>query len=340
MHATSGRRLTGLAQHLGSHRPTQTVAGESGRQTSERGITHSIVISGNPLTMEIGEDDAVVCQYSGKGAGESRHNSRDASKTDDGTYLVVLNDKVVEVAANKEVVWSYHMDTSINSELMGAQRLADGTTVVTECGDNPRVVEVDGSGRVTAEVPIQPETENSHQQSRMGRKTVSGTYLVPHRVNFVKEYDASGEIVHVFRTDIPEMADSAGDFGGNALSTGTDERSSFFASRLDDGSTAISCASGNRLCVFDKDHNLEWQCSNVDLGTNPDDGQGLNDVCGLQVLKSGNFLVSTYGNKQKDGTGMKMVEITREKEIVWTYHNPDITWVHTCQVLSTNGQPE
>ena len=58
-------------------------------------------------------------------------------------------------------------------------------------------------------------------------------------------------------------------------------------------------------------------CSQV---TNADLGGILNDVCGLQVLKSGNFLVSTYGNKTVDGA--KMLEISPEKKIVWSYHNP------------------
>ena len=44
------------------------------------------------------------------------------------------------------------------------------------------------------------------------------------------------------------------------------------------------------------------------------------------------------GNKTADG--VKMLEVTRDKQIVWSYHNPDVTWVHTLQVLSTNGEPE
>ena len=43
-------------------------------------------------------------------------------------------------------------------------------------------------------------------------------------------------------------------------------------------------------------------------------------------------------NKSEDG--IKMLEITREKEVVWTYQNPDVSWVHSLQVLSTNGEPE
>ena len=109
---------------------------------------------------------------------------------------------------------------------------------------------------MVAEIPLQPETDNSHMQSRMGKKLASGNYLVPHRTNFVKECeserrrlrptaarfspqhpgaavlgslgiswdllnppescgplppdDPAGTVVHTFRTDIPEMAETAG----------------------------------------------------------------------------------------------------------------------------------
>ena len=35
-----------------------------------------------------------------------------------------------------------------------------------------------------------------------------------------------------------------------------------------------------------------------------------------------------------------MLEITRNKKIVWSYHNPMIKYVHNFHVLTTNGQPE
>ena len=201
--------------------------------------------------MEIAEDDSIAWQYQGEGAGESRPGGRDASKLENGNYLVTLGDKVLEVSPTKEVVWSYELDPAVNSEFMGAQRLADGLTLITECGANPRLVEVDGTGTVVAAIPLQPETDNSHQQSRMGKKLANGNYLVPHRVACVKEYDSSGDVVHEFDTDIPELEGTAGLTAYNsgptnalAKTAAAQARSAFFASRLDDGSTVITCASG------------------------------------------------------------------------------------------------
>ena len=280
------------------------------QQKSEFGIRHAIVISG-PKTFEINEDDDIVWEYDG--------DAKDMAKLGNGNYLIAFLDRVIEVTPDKEVIWTYQH--TINTEFMSAQRLPDGKTLITELGEHPRLVEVDIKGKVTAEIPIQPETDNLHMQSRMSRKLTNGNYLVPHRIMpFAKEYDKDGNVVKTFRVDLPEL-------GGPEAKNGT-----FAAIRLVDGSTVITCASGNRMVVFDKNGEVEWH-----LTTDEVDGQ-LQDVCGLQILKSGNFLVSCYGNQTPDG--LKMMEITRDKKVVWTYQNPDARFVHNVQVLSTNGQAE
>ncbi|MEM7375345.1 MAG: hypothetical protein AAF587_42510 [Bacteroidota bacterium] len=280
------------------------------QQKSATNIRHAFVISG-PKTMEINEADEVVWEYDG--------DSKDITKLANGNYLITYKTKVVEVTRAKQVLWSY--ETTINPELMSAQRLNSGQTLITELGEQPRLVEVDAAGEITRSIPIQPETDNVHMQSRMGRKLANGKYLVPHRLKpFAKEYNKRGKVVRTFRVDIPEM-------GGPEAKNGT-----FAAVRLKGGSTVLTCASGNRMVVFDKKGQIEWQLTTEEIG-----GQ-LQDVCGLQVLNNGNFLVSCYGNQTEDG--VKMMEITRDKQIVWTYQNPDVRYVHTLQVLSSNGVAE
>ena len=281
-----------------------------GQQKSETGITHSFVISG-PRTMEVNEKDEVVWDY-GK-------PSSDASKLANGNYLITKGRRVVEVDQNKAVVWSY--ETTANPEVMSAQRLADGLTLVSELGGKPRLVEVDKEGKVALAIPIQPGTNNGHMQTRMAQKLPGGTYLVPHRIApFTREYDKTGKILKTLRVD-------GEDAGGPAAKNGN-----FAAHRFDDGSTLITCASGNRMVILDKDGAVTWQLTSAEVGGN------LQDVCGLQVLKSGNFLVSCYGNQSPDG--LKMMEITRDKKVVWTYQNPKVRFVHTVQVLTTNGEKE
>ena len=55
---------------------------------------------------------------------------------------------------------------------------------------------------------------------------------------------------------------------------------------------------------------------------------------------AGSLTTSVAADRNKSADGIKMLEITREKEVVWTYQNPDVSWVHSLQVLSTNGEPE
>ena len=86
------------------------------------------------------------------------------------------------------------------------------------------------------------------------------------------------------------------------------------------------------MVIFDKEGNVSWQLKSDEIGG------VLKDVCGLQVLKNGNFHVSCYGNTQKDE--FKMMEISRDKKIVWTYKNESIRNVHNLQVLTTNQQVE
>ena len=279
-------------------------------QQSDFGIRHSIVISG-PKTFEIDEQDSVVWEY--------HDRSKDITKLSNGNYLITYPQQVIEVTKTKDIIWTY--PNTINKEIMSAQRLPSGLTLVTELGEQPRLVEVNSAGQVTAVIPLQPETDNIHMQTRMGRKLQNGHYLVPHRIMpFVKEYDKQGNVVHTFRLDLPEL-------GGPEAKNG-----SFAAARLEDWSTVITCASGNRIVIFDKSGKLSWHLSSEDLGG------VLQDVCGLQVLKSGNFLVSCYGNQSEDG--LKMIEINREKQIVWSYQNPTVKYVHNLQVLTTNGIPE
>ncbi|MEZ4772123.1 MAG: hypothetical protein R3D00_03000 [Bacteroidia bacterium] len=281
-----------------------------GQQKSETGIRHAIVVSG-PKTFEINENDEIVWEYDG--------NSRDISKLPGGNYLITYAKEVKEISPDKKVVWVYQSE--LNPEIMSAQRLADGKTLVTELGEKPRLVEVDLQGKITREIPIQPETDNVHMQSRMSQKLTNGRYLVPHRLMpFAKEYNKRGKVMRTIRVDMPEL-------GGTEAKNGT-----FEAVRLNNGSTVITCASGNRLVVIDKKGAVEWQLTTAEI-----DGQ-LQDVCGLQVLKNGHFLVSCYGNQTADG--LKMMEITRDKKIVWTYQNPEAKYIHTLQVLSTNGQAE
>lgn len=73
---------------------------------------------------------------------------------------------------------------------------------------------------------------------------------------------------------------------------------------------------------------MVWKFSNDDFEGNP-----FADPCGAQRLPNGNTVIASYGAKQ----GIKLFEVTREKQMVCSYEGPHR--VHHFQILTTNGKP-
>jgi hypothetical protein len=233
-----------------------------------------------------------------------------------GNVLICWADEVVEYDLKKEVLFSYKK-SAINQELGSVVRLENGNTLISELGDRPRLLEVDSSGEIVVDVPLVPETDNIHMQTRMARKLTNGNYLVPHLLAFaVKEYSPRGEILQTLKTDIPEL-------GGRAT-----ENWPFTAIRLDNGNTLISLTHGNKIVEMNEKGEVIWKMGNDDV-----ESDIFQDPCGAQRLPNGNTVVASYGANE----GIKLFEATREKEIVWSYSGE--FRVHHFQILTTNGKP-
>ena len=57
----------------------------------------------------------------------------------------------------------------------------------------PRLLEVDRTGKIVVEIPLRCQTQNAHMETRMARKLANGNYLVPHLLDFmVREYRTDG----------------------------------------------------------------------------------------------------------------------------------------------------
>ncbi|HAB16198.1 MAG TPA: hypothetical protein DCE44_07095, partial [Verrucomicrobiales bacterium] len=154
-------------------------------------IRHSYLVLGGKTAI-IGEDGRAEWEYAG--------GSRDGFVLPDGHVLIAFSDRVEEVTRDKRVVFSYQRSRE-NGELGTAQRLYNGHTLVTELGARPRLLEVNREGGIVLDVPLQPETDNTHMQTRMARQLKNGNYLVPHLLAFaVKEYSPAGQVVSVLRT--------------------------------------------------------------------------------------------------------------------------------------------
>jgi hypothetical protein len=274
----------------------------------EENILHSFFIAGPDFTGIIGEDGKEVWNSGKPGA-------RDGFVLPNGHILICWADEVLEFDQRKKVIFTYKRDSE-EKELGTAVRLKNGNTLITESGQNPVLLEVDGSGKIIKKISLLPETDNVHMQTRMARKLDNGHYLVPHLLAFaVKEYDPSGKVVKTFKTDTEEL-------GGTKA-----ENWPFTAIVLDNGNTLVSLTHGNKVVEFDRKGKVVWQVSNDDFTEKP-----FQDPCGIQRLPNGNTVIASYGAQK----GIKIFEVTRDKKIVWTYLNHR---AHELQILTTNGKP-
>jgi hypothetical protein len=272
-------------------------------------IRHSYLVMGGKTAI-IGEDGVARWEYRG--------GTRDGFVLPNGNVLLAWSDRVEEVTPAKQVVFSYTRNPE-NAEIGTVQRLYNGNTLVTELGKRPRLMEVDGRGAIVHETPLKPETENAHMQTRMARQLKNGNYLVPHLLAFaVKEYTPDGQVVATLHTDLAEL-------GGRPA-----ENWPFTAIRLDNGNTLVSLTHGNKVAEFTPSGSIAWKVTNDDVG-------GLfKDPCGSQRLANGNTVVGSHAANQ----GVSMVEVNRDRKIVWTSDHPLAAGVHHFQILTTNGRQE
>ena len=281
-----------------------------GEQKSESGIRHSFLVTGSKTAI-IDEDCKIIW--------EVPERSRDGFVLPSGNILVSHGKQAKEYTRDGKVEFSYKL-AAPNKELGTAVRLPDGNTLLVERGPKPRLLEVDAAGKVQVTVPLQPESNNAHMQTRMARKLPNGNFLVPHLLAFkVKEYRPNGEIANIISTDLEEL-------GGRPA-----ENWPFTAIRLENGNTLVNLTHGNKTVEFDADGKVVWRVDNSDV-----EGR-FADPCGGQRLVNGNTVICSYGQRKPNMA--KAFEITRDKEVVWEYVNPALTGIHEIHVLTTNGEP-
>jgi len=252
--------------------------------------------------------------------------TRDGYVLDDGTIVLTLSQSkqhsggaVIKIAPGGEetLIWK-----GTQSEVNSAQPTADGTFVITEAGDNPRLLEVDAEGKVILEFPLACQKKNHHMQTRMARKLSDGTYLAPHLLDFaVFHYSREGKVLGKLDTTVPGDAE-------HKIHTWP-----FTGIRHSDGHTLVSCTNGNRVIDFDAAGNIVWTLTNDDLP-----GDWLQDPCGAQVLPNGNVVVTSYAGGNKDHNAPKLFEVTREKKVVWKYADGQKVGIHHFQIIKTNGE--
>ncbi|WP_315850177.1 hypothetical protein [Pirellula sp. SH-Sr6A] len=267
-----------------------------------------------------------VMEADGKASWTYPHSTRDGYVLEDGRIVLTLSKSpkfpsgaVIEISQDgkERLIWN-----GTQSEVNSAHPTEEGTFVITEAGPNPRLLEIDSEGKVLVEFPLQCQKPNHHMQTRMARKLHDGTYLVPHLLDFaVKQYDKKGDILNVIDTSVQEDTER------------TIHTWPFTAIRHGEGHTLACCTNGNRVVDFDAAGKIVWELTNKDLP-----GPWLQDPCGGQVLPNGNIVITSYAAGGKDPKGPKLIEVNREKEVVWTYVDGQPVGIHHFQILKTNGE--
>ncbi|MBT3200965.1 MAG: hypothetical protein HN350_13765, partial [Phycisphaerales bacterium] len=184
---------------------------------------------------------------------------------------------VREVDPNGKVVF----ELKIKGEVHGVGRLADGSTVIGECGAM-KISRVDAKGKsLGSPLSITSTSKNAHRHMRNFRRLKNGNYLVCHEGDSrVREYDAKGKIVLDLKSPSP-----------------------FCALRLKNGGTLVSGGPGKvKITEYDKNQKIAWQLNRSDLK-----GVKMGYAAGMQVLQSGNIVLCNHSH----GKGLSpLLEIT------------------------------
>jgi hypothetical protein len=220
------------------------------------------------------------------------------------------NREVDEMTPDHRIVWKYvpaPTDAKRGVQIHAVQRLANGNTMVSESG-NCRIVEVDKDGKIVKEFPLTVEHHSTHSDTRLVRKLDNGHYLVAHESDgTIREYDDAGKVVWSYKLDLAGRPASPGHgpegHGDHCYS----------AYRLPNGNTLIGGGNNNRVLEVSPEGRIVWSIDQKELP-----GITLAWVTMLEVLPSGNVII---GNCHAGNENPQLIEVTRDKKVVWTFHN-------------------
>ena len=221
--------------------------------------------------------------------------------------------RVIQVDLSKNLVWDYDAAT-VNSkedngkvEVHAYQRLANGNTIIVESGPG-RIIEVTPWKEIIREVALQVSKPSAHSGTRLVRQLENGHFLVAHEADqIVKEYDAAGTVIWEFPIPLfgknPAGGHGPEAFGGKC----------FAAIRLKNGNTLISTGNGHSLLEVTPGKEIVWKLEQNDLP-----GITLAWVTTVEELGNGNL---RFGNCHAGPENPQIIEITKDKGVVWTFND-------------------
>lgn len=204
-------------------------------------------------------------------------------------YKHGLREVVPDLASGQGAATAWERPTPEGGETHACQPLPEGRILVGESyAGLSRILEIDRAGKEYARVELK-DFGGAHGSFRQIRKTPQGTYLVTQQRGGGKalEINAEGKTLRTFP-------------GGR-----------FAAFRLPDGNTLVACGDEHRFIEVDPQGEIVWSVNQNDL---PEISIGF--ASGLQRLPNGNTILTNWGG-HGGSAGAAIVEITRDKQVVW-----------------------
>ena len=237
-------------------------------------------------------------------------NPQDCWRLPNKNYLICYRNGARELTPDKKTVWEYKAPEKV--EVHSCQPLPDGRVLIAE-GGTCRIIEVDRSGNIAKEIKIPASpTQNTHEQVRGVRKAKNGHYFLSLKGDHkVTELDSDGKTIR--EINIP------GD---------THE-----VVPLPNGHLLITCGDGHKVIELDASEKVVWEINENDLPNNP-----LRLAAGCQRLPNGNTIVCNYLGHGFIGKQSQFFEVTRDKKIVWEFHDDQqFKTINQVQLLDVPG---
>jgi hypothetical protein len=229
-----------------------------------------------------------------------------------GNILFTRMQYVAEITPEKKMVWRYNAPTG--TEIHTCQPIGRDKVLFVLNGRPPKLMVVNIKTHAVEVEHVLPQAskESVHAQFRRVRYTSRGTYLVSFlEMDRVVEYDRNFK--EIWSYDIPKP---------------------WAAIRLKNGNTLITDESDVLTREVNPKKETIWQVSKADIP----DKYCYGNSQSVTRLANGNTIICSRGG---DHHGPQLVEITRNKKVVWVLQD----WQHfgpatAVQILDEPGIPE
>jgi len=237
-------------------------------------------------------------------------NPQDCWLLPNKNYLICYRTGARELTPDKKTVWEYKAPEKV--EVHSCQPLPDGRVLVAE-GGTCRIIEVDRAGKIAKEIKIPASpAQNTHEQIRGVRKAANGHYFLSLKGDHkVAELDSEGKTIREIKIpgDTHEVIP------------------------LPNGHLLITCGDGHKVIELDASEKIVWELNGNDLPNNP-----LRLAAGCQRLPNGNTIICNYLGHGFIGKQPQFFEVTRDKKIVWEFHDDQqFKTVNQVQLLDISG---